>query len=98
MTGGVFTDPRSTILIEDGRHYMIGSNKKFDMINADLLRPYRRGAGSLYSLDHYQSSVRRLNPDGSFVQWLTLYQNTETEFGVIARARLEACDQVTMWQ
>jgi spermidine synthase len=97
MTGGVFTDPRSTILIEDGRHYLMASNKKFDMINADLFLPYRRGAGSLYSLDHYQSAVRRLNPDGIFVQWLPLYQITETEFGVIARTMLEAFDQVTMW-
>ena len=67
------------------------------MINADLFLPYRRGAGSLYSLDHYQSAVRRLNPDGIFVQWLPLYQITETEFGVIARTMLEAFDQVTMW-
>lgn len=97
MTGGVFTDPRSTILIEDGRHYLMASNQKFDMINADLFLPYRRGAGSLYSLDHYQAAAKRLNPDGVFIQWLPLYQLTETEFGVIARTMLEVFDQVTMW-
>jgi spermidine synthase len=98
MTGGVFTDPRSSILIEDGRHYLMASNQTFDMINADLFLPYRRGAGSLYSLDHYQAAAERLNPDGVFVQWLPLYQITETEFGVIARTMLEAFEQVTMWQ
>ncbi|MFT5904559.1 MAG: spermidine synthase [Cryomorphaceae bacterium] len=97
MTGGIFTDPRSSILIEDGRHYLMASNKKFDMINADLFLPYRRGAGSLYSLDHYQAAAKRLNPDGIYVQWLPLYQITETEFGVIAHTMLEAFGQVTMW-
>lgn len=97
MTGGVFTDPRSTILIEDGRHYLMASNQKFDMINADLFLPYRRGAGSLYSLEHYQAVTERLNPEGIFVQWLPLYQITETEFGVIVKTMLEAFDQVTMW-
>ena len=98
MTGGIFTDPRSTILIEDGRHYLMASNQTFDMINADLFLPYRRGAGSLYSLDHYQAAAERLNPDGIFVQWLPLYQITETEFGVIARTMLEAFEQVTLWR
>ncbi len=98
MTGGVFTDPRSTILIEDGRHYLMASNQTFDMINADLFLPFRRGAGSLYSLDHYQAAAERLNPDGVFVQWLPLYQITETEFGVIVRTMLEAFEQVTLWR
>jgi spermidine synthase len=97
MTGGIFTDPRSTILLEDGRHFLMASNQTFDMINADLFLPYRRGAGSLYSLDHYQAAAKRLNPEGVFVQWLPLYQITETEFGVIARTMLEAFDQVTIW-
>jgi len=98
MTGGIFTDPRSTVLIEDGRHYLMASQRNFDMINADLFLPYRRGAGSLYSLDHYQTAAKRLNPDGVFVQWLPLYQITETEFGVIVRTMLEAFEQVTLWR
>lgn len=98
MTGGVFDDPRSTILIEDGRHFLQASGQKFDMINADLFLPYQRGAGSLYSLDHFRVAASRLNEDGVFVQWLPLYQLTEYEFGVIARTMLEAFGEVTMWR
>ena len=98
MTGGVFSDPRSTIRIEDGRHLLQASGETFDMINSDLFLPYRRGAGSLYSLDHYRVAAARLNPGGVFVQWLPLYQLTEYEFGVIARTMLEAFGEVTMWR
>lgn len=98
MTGGVFDDPRSTILVEDGRLFLRASGETFDMINADLFLPYRRGAGSLYSLDHFRVAAERLNPDGVFVQWLPMYQLTEGEFGVVARTMLEAFAEVTMWR
>ncbi len=98
MTGGVFDDPRSTIRIEDGRHFLMATKESFDMINADLFLPYRRGSGSLYSLEHYQAVSQRLNPGGVFVQWLPLFQITSDEFGVIARTMLEVFDQVTMWR
>ena len=98
MTGGVFTDPRSTVLIEDGRHFLHATRERFDMINSDLFLPYRRGAGSLYSLEHYRVAASRLNEGGVFVQWLPLYQLTEFDFNVIARTMLEAFDEVTMWR
>jgi len=98
MTGGIFEDPRSTVLIEDGRHFLRASRERFDMINSDLFLPYRRGAGSLYSLEHYQVAAGRLNEGGVFVQWLPLYQLTEFEFGVIARTMLEVFGEVTMWR
>ncbi|QTN32577.1 fused MFS/spermidine synthase [Akkermansiaceae bacterium] len=97
-TGGVFTDPRSTILIEDGRHHLMATRERYDMIHADLFLPYQRGAGSLYSLEHYRASAERLEEGGVFVQWLPMYQLTEYEFGVIARTMLEAFGQVTMWR
>jgi spermidine synthase len=98
MTGGVFDDPRSTIMIEDGRHLLRASEESFDMINSDLFLPYRRGAGSLYSLEHFRVAASRLNEGGVFVQWLPLYQITEFEFGVIVRTMLEAFGEVSMWR
>ena len=98
MTGGLFDDPRSTILVEDGRHRLQASGETFDMINADLFLPYWRGAGSLYSLEHFRVAASRLNEGGVFVQWLPMYQLTEFEFGVIARTMREAFGEVTMWR
>jgi spermidine synthase len=97
-TGGLFEDPRVTILPEDGRHYLMATDKRFDMINADLFVPFRIGDGSLYSLEHFQSVKNSLNPGGVFVQWLPLYMMTEYEFHVITRTMLEAFDQVSLWR
>ncbi|MDT8389128.1 MAG: fused MFS/spermidine synthase [Lentisphaeria bacterium] len=97
-THGLFNDPRVDILVEDGRHYLLGTDSAFDMINADLFLPYRHGAGSLYSRDHFVNAKKRLTPDGVFVQWLPLFQLTDFEFGVISRTMLSVFDQVTLWR
>ncbi|MFN4873788.1 MAG: fused MFS/spermidine synthase [Akkermansiaceae bacterium] len=97
-TNGLFSDPRAKVIVEDGRNHLMATDKKFDMINADLFIPYHRGTGSLYSLEHYQSAKKRLNPDGVYVQWLPLYQISEYEFGVITKTMLSAFNQVTLWR
>jgi spermidine synthase len=97
-TGGLFSDPRATVLIEDGRHYLMASGDRFDMVNADLFVPFRSGAGSLYSKEHFACVKRRLERGGIFVQWLPLYQITENEFSIIARTMLAVFDQVSLWR
>jgi len=97
-TGGLFFDPRATVLVEDGRHYLMASGETFDMVNADLFVPFRSGAGSLYSKEHFECVKRRLEPGGIFVQWLPLYQVTEYEFSIIARTMLGVFEQVSLWR
>ncbi len=98
FTSGLFTDPRVEIVVEDGRQHLMASGDSFDMINADLFLPYRRGTGSLYSREHFQNVRNSLHPGGVFVQWLPMFQITEFEFGVIARTMLEVFDHVTLWR
>lgn len=98
FTGGLFSDPRARVMVEDGRHYLMASGERFDMINSDLFVPFRSGAGSLYSLEHFESVKASLNPGGVFFQWLPLYQLTEYEVMIIARTMLEVFDQVTLWR
>lgn len=98
MTGGLFEDPRATVLVEDGRHYLMATDEKFDIINSDLFVPFRSGAGSLYTREHFESAKKRLKPDGVFVQWLPLYQVTENEFSIIAKTMIGVFDQVSLWR
>lgn len=98
LGNSLFEDPRCEIRLEDGRHHLMVTRERYDMINADLFLPYRRGTGSLYSLDYYEIVAERLNPDGVFVQWLPLYQLTEFEFGVIANTMLQVFDEVSLWR
>ncbi|MFY7817607.1 MAG: fused MFS/spermidine synthase [Akkermansiaceae bacterium] len=98
ITNGLFRDPRAQVIIADGRHRLMTSQERYHMINADLFLPYLRGAGNLYSRDHFRKVRSRLMPGGVFVQWLPLYQMTENEFGIITRTMLDVFPQVSLWR
>lgn len=58
----------------DARRYVQATDRRYDVIVADLFHPSRDGAGSLYTLEHFRAIRERLRPGGLFVQWLPLYQ------------------------
>lgn len=97
-TGGLFHDPRATVVTDDGRHFLAATSEQFDIIDADLFVVYNKGAGDLYTLEHFRSAARRLKPGGIFVQWIPLYQLTQPEFNIIAKTMTEAFPQVTVWR
>ena len=95
---GLFFDPRVRVIAEDGRNVLAASPERYDLIIADLLIPWRSGAGSLYALEHYLNVRDRLQPDGLFMQWLPAYQLSKTEIGTIVRTMLAVFPQVTVWR
>jgi spermidine synthase len=95
---GLFTDPRASILAEDGRSYLAATRDRFDVVISDLFVPWHAGTGSLYSREHFETVRRRLASGGVFVQWLPLFQLSRREFFTIARTMLEVFPQVVLWR
>ncbi len=96
--GGLFRDPRAEILVRDGRNQLMGSPERYDLVIADLFIPWRAGAGTLYTKEHFEAARERLTPGGQFVQWLPLYQLSSREFFIIARTMLEVFPDVVVWR
>jgi spermidine synthase len=97
-TGGLFADPRASILAEDGRSYLAATRDRFDVVISDLFVPWHAGTGSLYSREHFETVRRRLTPGGVFVQWLPLFQLSRREFFTVARTMLDVFPQVVLWR
>ncbi len=97
-TNGLFDDARVRVVAEDGRNYLSGMDETYDVVVADLFIPWKSGAGSLYTVEHFTTVRDRLNEGGLFAQWLPLYQLSKDEFFVIARTMLEVFPQVTLWR
>lgn len=66
--------PKLKIVLNDGRNHLLTSNKKYDVITADPIHPWFRGAGYLYTQEYFQLAASRLNDGGVVAQWLPLYQ------------------------
>jgi spermidine synthase len=65
----LFTDSRIKFLFGDGRTHLGLSTKKYDIIEADALRPGSAFAGNLYSYEYFQMLKTRLKPGGFAVSW-----------------------------
>lgn len=78
------------IIAADARRYVSVSEKKYDVVIADLFHPARDGAGYLYTVEHFTAVKNRLNKDGLFCQWLPLYQLDTDTLKIIIKSFLEA--------
>lgn len=65
-------DPRTRLLLMDGRSLLTYGNQSYDVITVDPIHPYVAGSGNLYSEDFYRIVKSRLNPGGIFCQWMPL--------------------------
>lgn len=63
-------DSRIQWLFTDGRAYILHSDKQFDVIEADALRPNSAFSGNLYSWEYFQMLKAHLKPGGLAVTWV----------------------------
>ena len=65
-------DPRTRLLLMDGRSHLTYGDQTYDVISVDPIHPFVAGSGNLYSEDFYRIVRSRLNPGGIFCQWIPL--------------------------
>ncbi|HSW50463.1 MAG TPA: fused MFS/spermidine synthase, partial [Bryobacteraceae bacterium] len=73
---GVLEDPRTEVVYDDARHYVLTTRRKFDVITSDPIHPWVKGAAILYTREYFEMCKRLLNPGGVVVQWVPLYEST----------------------
>lgn len=74
----VFNDPRSVIHIDDAKTYFSLRNQRYDVIVAEPSNPWVSGVASLFSEEFYNTVTNYLAEDGLFVQWIQLYEFTDS--------------------
>ncbi len=62
-------DPRIRWLAGDGRAFLMRESARFDVIEADALRPSSAYAGNLYSKEYFELVRARLSPGGLAATW-----------------------------
>ena len=63
-------DPRIHHRLTDGRAYLLRSATRYDIIEADALRPLSAYSGNLYSVEYFSLLRSRLEPGGFAVTWI----------------------------
>jgi spermidine synthase len=72
---GVAHDPRTRIVLDDGRHFIRTTKEKFDIITSDPIDPWVKGCAALNTVEYYQMCKAHLNPGGVMALWMPLYES-----------------------
>jgi spermidine synthase len=71
----VVNDPRTQIIYDDARHFVLTTQEKFDIITSDPIHPWVKGSATLYSKEYFELVKQHLNPGGVITQWVPLYES-----------------------
>jgi spermidine synthase len=79
----LFSDPRSQVLVGDGRTHLARLHNNMDLLIGDLFFPTEEGSALLYSEEFFHLVRGKLAADGAFCLWLPCYQHTPQTAGLI---------------
>jgi spermidine synthase len=72
----VVNDPRTTVVCDDGRHFIHTTKEKFDVITSDPIDPWVKGCAALNTKEYYQMCKDHLNPGGIMSLWMPFYESS----------------------
>jgi len=93
----VALDPRTHIVFDDARHYLLTTTDKFDIIASDPLDVFIKGTAALYSKEYFDSVKSHLNPGGMFTLYVPLYETDEPTIKSELATFFEAFPYGTIW-
>lgn len=86
--------PRFTVVNDDGRSFLQGEAREFDLILSEPSNPWLAGLSSLYSREYYEVVRERLSPRGILAQWLQTYSFSPEDYALVAGTLLDAFPHV----
>jgi spermidine synthase len=70
----VYKNPKTHVVFDDARHYLMTTKEKFDIIASDPLDVFAKGTAALYTKEYFDAVKRHLNPGGYFTLYVPLYE------------------------
>jgi spermidine synthase len=93
----VLHNPRTRIVFDDARHYMMTSPEKYDIIASDPLDVFVKGTAALYTREYFEAVKRHLNPGGMFTLYVPLYESDHRTVKTELATFFEAFPNATVW-
>ncbi|MFY0581256.1 fused MFS/spermidine synthase [Cystobacter fuscus] len=94
---GVAGDARAHVVFDDGRHFLLAQEGRYDVISFEPPPPRSAGVVSLYTPEFYREVKRRLAPGGVLAQWIPLQQQPDNLTRGLVASLLASFSEVTLW-
>ena len=93
----VLDNPKVKIYFNDGRNFLLTTDEKFDVITADPIHPWFRGAGYLYTNEYFTLASEHLRPGGIICQWLPIYELTPEDLKSVVLTFRQQFKHTLLW-
>jgi spermidine synthase len=93
----VYHNPKTHIVYDDARHFLMTTKEKFDIIASDPLDVFVKGTAALYSKEYFEAVKSHLNPGGMFSLYVPLYESDEKTVKSELATFFEAFPYGTVW-
>ncbi len=90
-------DARFSVHVEDGRFFLLTTDKTWDLVTSEPPPPKNAGIVNLYTREHFTLIRKRLAPGGVATYWLPAYQMEYDEARAVTRAFCDAFDDCSLW-
>ncbi len=78
-------DPRTRLVLEDGRKWLALSDRKWDVVVSEPSNPWMAGVDSLFTLEAFRNMKDHARPGGLVCQWVQAYLLDEETFLTVLR-------------
>ncbi|HLH39175.1 MAG TPA: fused MFS/spermidine synthase [Bryobacteraceae bacterium] len=93
----VLHNPKTRIVYDDARHFVLTTPEKFDIIASDPLDVFVKGTAALYSREYFEAVKAHLNPGGYFTLYVPLYESDEKTVKSELATFFAAFPNATIW-
>lgn len=93
----VLRDPRTTVVDDDGRHFVRTTADRFDIITSDPIDPWVKGCAALNTIEYYEMCKARLKPGGVMSLWIPLYESDATTIKSLLATFFKVFPAGTLW-
>jgi spermidine synthase len=93
----VLQDQRVQVILNDGRNYLLATDRTYDVILSDSIHPVFASNSTLYTLEYFRMCREHLNPGGVVSMWLPLYSLDQESYLRILAAFHEVFPNTLIW-
>jgi spermidine synthase len=90
-------DPRTRLIVGDGRSHLLLSAGKYDVIISEPSNPWMAGVSTLFTREFFLAARNRLEPGGILCQWAHTYNISDEDLRSIVATFLSAFPDGSAW-
>ena len=95
--GLALEDPRTRLIVGDGRSHLQLSAEQYDVIISQPSNPWMAGVAALFTREFFLAARERLTPGGIFCQWAHTYDIADADLRSIAATFMNVFPNGTLW-